>query len=585
MSEDLNEIDLIMFKKLIQDSNQLFQKIRKISDDSCKLIEDQLYQEAIQQLKQAENIAELAANSGKALDRNLLIILLYNIACAYQGLWELDKCYQYIDGVIYNLEQGLKEQEQNEKEQKNEDFQSYKIKKQSFLVKSYLQKCAILSQLGMYKKYEKQNNKKQQKRHNMAIETAQKGIQMIEKIFNLLTELSQNQKYDKKANFSCEKTENTNQYKAKEEILYTPLIYENAQIFLQNFSNKNLFNIEINTNNYNQLRQSRKSIYFWKNNPNNNEKNMRAELQTPIKDSENESRSILGIRNSYQWIEQFNIGSIMHMVQIQYDSFIYFDDIIYELSKKQLIEKMLFLSICYFTIATEIRFIELDKYKNQNNDNNNTLEKQQIKINSEQYRQSETYHLKSIEIVCLAITCQSPYINHLINSYHKHYNSQLEIIEEEDNSNISYQSTQKKENSYKYNNYFKSTQDFSEQKLNISNNCDNNNYDKQTKNHKIQQNNQVFSTQPNKNKKVKHFKQILFVLYIQIFYRNQTKINFFKKQTQINQIVQKIIYKKIYHKNVFIRFQMKQMKNNQINKKNQRDFKQISISKYIIRIC
>ena len=36
---------------------------------------------------------------------------------------------------------------------------------------------------------------------------------------------------------------------------------------------------------------------------------------------------------------------------------------IYEISKRILLEKIIFLSISYFTIATEFRFIEIEKAK------------------------------------------------------------------------------------------------------------------------------------------------------------------------------------------------------------------------------
>jgi len=35
---------------------------------------------------------------------------------------------------------------------------------------------------------------------------------------------------------------------------------------------------------------------------------------------------------------------------------------------------------------------------------------------------SEVYHLKAIELVCKYIPSPCPYVNHLITSYHKHYN-------------------------------------------------------------------------------------------------------------------------------------------------------------------
>jgi len=40
----------------------------------------------------------------------------------------------------------------------------------------------------------------------------------------------------------------------------------------------------------------------------------------------------------------------------------------------------------------------------------------------------ELYHLKAIEIVCKYVKEDCPYINHLITSYHKHYNNDLDVI-------------------------------------------------------------------------------------------------------------------------------------------------------------
>ena len=60
---------------------------------------------------EAENILEFAASCGKVIDRNLITVTLYNIASIYQTLWKLDKCCKYIDGVIFNLEKSVKEDE------------------------------------------------------------------------------------------------------------------------------------------------------------------------------------------------------------------------------------------------------------------------------------------------------------------------------------------------------------------------------------------------------------------------------------------------------------------------------------------
>jgi hypothetical protein len=53
------------------------------------------------------------------------------------------------------------------------------------------------------------------------------------------------------------------------------------------------------------------------------------------------------------------------MVPLQYDDFHSYGEMIYEISKRILLEKVIYLSISYFTIATEYRFIEIEKAKVQ----------------------------------------------------------------------------------------------------------------------------------------------------------------------------------------------------------------------------
>ncbi|EAS07471.2 hypothetical protein TTHERM_00572070 (macronuclear) [Tetrahymena thermophila SB210] len=487
-----DQVKQMKLHKFIQNKEQMFDKIKQLCDESINLVDRNLFQESNYFLEQAEEIIEFAANRGKQIDRNLIITVLYNRACSYQGLWKLDKCNKYIDGVIYNLETSLK----NDFWPEYENFESqivlekvaYKIKRQTFLVRCYLQQCAILSQLVL---------------HEQAIQTAKKAISVLEDIYNQLLSISQDKlnqceqtatsvitaqkqggifnattqsnisKTDNKVNNSQKnlptpkgmqsknkfnlassnkvfdlsgEQDNDDQINlgnsnteadsylgakksaVKEEVLFNKIILQQACSFLKTFEQKVAFETNIGDECSSQLKKARQSIYFWKNNPDNNEKNMRQELNVPTKNTDDDNRNIVGVQKSQEWIEQFNIGSIMHMTCISYDEFILFEDILFELSKKQLIEKMLLLSICFFTIATEIRFIELDKQKSFTT---NSKTQQYDLYKQDAYKQSEIYHLKSIEIVCQAVTCYSPYITHLINSYHKHYNSSLELIEEE----------------------------------------------------------------------------------------------------------------------------------------------------------
>jgi len=100
-----------------------------------------------------------------------------------------------------------------------------------------------------------------------------------------------------------------------------------------------------------------------------------------------------------------------------------------EITKESLQEKTIYQSLIYFTSATEMRFQEASQEsspisrKNSKDDYGRPKERK--------FRNSEAYHLKAIELVCRYITGPCPYINHLITSYQKHYNQDLETIPEE----------------------------------------------------------------------------------------------------------------------------------------------------------
>ena len=58
-------------------------------------------------MKRAEQILEDFTNEGKDVDRNMIIIILYNQACCYQRMSMLEECSNYLDGTIYNLQQKI----------------------------------------------------------------------------------------------------------------------------------------------------------------------------------------------------------------------------------------------------------------------------------------------------------------------------------------------------------------------------------------------------------------------------------------------------------------------------------------------
>ena len=61
-------------------------------------------------LREAEKVLEYAANRGKEINRNLIISVLHNEAFCYQQSWKLERCSNYIEALIYNLNCEIKQE-------------------------------------------------------------------------------------------------------------------------------------------------------------------------------------------------------------------------------------------------------------------------------------------------------------------------------------------------------------------------------------------------------------------------------------------------------------------------------------------
>lgn len=70
-------------------------------------------------------------------------------------------------------------------------------------------------------------------------------------------------------------------------------------------------------------------------------------------------RNVLGVSKNDEWIDSFNIGSVMMMRPKHIEDYTR-SDLLYILSNKCLLEQIFYTSIGYFTIATEIRFKEVE---------------------------------------------------------------------------------------------------------------------------------------------------------------------------------------------------------------------------------
>ena len=91
----------------LESIDKLQNLLNEINETCIESLKNEETENALDCLKRAEQILEDYTNEGKDVDRNMIIIILYNQACCYQRMSMLDECSNYLDGTIYNLQQKL----------------------------------------------------------------------------------------------------------------------------------------------------------------------------------------------------------------------------------------------------------------------------------------------------------------------------------------------------------------------------------------------------------------------------------------------------------------------------------------------
>lgn len=282
------------------------------------------------------------------------------------------------------------------------DYKANRIKKLKFLILTNLQYSAILSQLSQHEK-SLENAKKTWKYLVEMFQECFEYVKDLKKAYDSALINSQNTKNtpipkntnkkqietnlapsQKKNSFLNESTESkgscsysnikspksssnipsgiNSMAAIKNEVIFSKIVLDYAWPILDFICSFKSYE-EISSKGKEMIGEVRKSLYFWKNNPENNEKHLRKELKLPLEKDEEIKRSLLGVADSTEWLENFNIGAIMHMNSLTYEEFMFYGEIIYEVSKKLLLEKVIYFSVVLFTMATEIRFIELERKK------------------------------------------------------------------------------------------------------------------------------------------------------------------------------------------------------------------------------
>ncbi len=391
-------------------SNLDFNKIIDYNNKSVDYIFDDKIDIALEILKKIEVFLESNAIESKLnLDEKILIIILHNLSCCYQKLKDFENCIAYLEAVIYHFDSSLEPKHKmkiNEEyflKSRNEDQSKYNllgdfILELRFSAKFHLQMCAVLSQAN---------------KHIEALKHAKLAALMCEdnliKTYYLFNQMKDN-------NFKNNINNNDDDYttfidKIKQSLKIILELYNrvfNMRSYDSNIHEINNININnLNKHDINNLSKQQSNNFSSYLNYTNFEisKYLSNNLLT------NNIRHIFGntIKKD-DWIQLLNIGNIMYLSPLNYEDLELDSDPKYELLRDAILEKVVMLTVAYFCIATELRFLSIDKSNYKTN--------------------GEFYHYKAVEFSSIFLPVSCPIVKHYIVSYYKHYGNDMEIIPE-----------------------------------------------------------------------------------------------------------------------------------------------------------
>ena len=356
--------------------NFFAKNLLELNNSAIQMIVDEKIEEALEILKDAEK--KLEKNNNLLTEPKIKVIINHNMACCYQKMKNIQKCIFYLEKVNNEFNSYLEKKHQviidnnffiNKillEQAKPDVLYGDFILELRFCAKFHLQMCAAYSQ---------SNNHREALYHaNLAALICEDNIV---KTYYLLKQT--------KKEIDNEKNSQNKKY---------------SQIFIEKLLENEPAIISLNE----KISECAKNYKTGKN------VNKRAFVKEDILSFVNEkknkisTRNILGVIKNDDWLNLFNIGNIMFLYAMSYDDLDLDSDPKYELLRDAIIEKILMLTVSFFSIANELRFLG-------------------NKVDNGLY-----YHSKAVEISCLYLPSTCPIVKHYVNTYCKYYgNGNLQI--------------------------------------------------------------------------------------------------------------------------------------------------------------
>ena len=417
------------------DENCDFEKLKEINVKSVDFIFEDKPQKSLELLKKLETFLENKIIEMKSnVNKKLIIIILHNIACCYQKLKDYENCINYLEAVIYHFDK-LIEQKHNIKI--NEDYFDALIKAQNhnydknllgdlilelrFCAKFHLQMSVVLS--------ESNRHEDSLKHIKLAALICEDNLLKTTYLYNqlkdsLLNDNNENKemmtiKHQIKCNYKIimdlnkrilnlrnnnkKRNKSKNNFYESKSKKNMKTMYHNNYIHIKNVITKIVKNysikdkLDLPTNCFDSYLAFR-----------NNEIDNYIQNNSTLNDVKNIFENNFNQKDD--WIKLLNIENIMYLSALNYDDLDLESDSKYELLRDSILEKVIMLSVAYYCLSNELKYLAKDK-TNKN-------------LNGEYY----LYNALNISILFLPVSC--PIINHYIMSYNKNYGQELDVIPE-----------------------------------------------------------------------------------------------------------------------------------------------------------
>ena len=417
------------------DENCDLEKFKEINVKSVDLIFEDKPLKSLELLKKLETFLENKIIEMKTnVNKKLIIIILHNIACCYQKLKDYENCISYLEAVIYHFDK-LIEQKHNIKI--NEEYFDSLIKAQNhnydknllgdlilelrFCAKFHLQMSVVLS--------ESNRHEDSLKHIKLAALICEDNLLKTTYLYNQLKDSLLNNNNENKEMMSIKhqikcnykiimdlnkrilnlRNNNKKRNKSKNNFYESKskknmkTIYHNNYIHIKNVITKIVKNysikdkLDLPTNCFDSYLAYR-----------NNEIENYIQNNTTLNDVKNIFENNFNQKDD--WIKLLNIENIMYLSALNYDDLDLESDSKYELLRDSILEKVIMLSVAYYCLSNELKYLAKDK-TNKN-------------LNGEYY----LYNAFNLSILFLPVSC--PIISHYIMVYNKNYGQELDVIPE-----------------------------------------------------------------------------------------------------------------------------------------------------------